>query len=146
MRRHAKALAVLAATFGLAACSSGGGSGDFARPVAVSAGFSTTECGTYSGRGCARDSDRVDLVRPTFSHPTRITNPMYPMSQLRSVVLLGHVGRKRFRTETTLLPGSQAVVWAGLPSQENGNALVDVLYGLVTPFSVYSTIGSAKLG
>ncbi|KAJ9137471.1 Beta-glucosidase cel3A [Pleurostoma richardsiae] len=31
------------------------------------------------------------------------------------------------------LPGVQAVVWAGLPSQENGNALVDILYGLTNP-------------
>ena len=30
-------------------------------------------------------------------------------------------------------PGVKAVVWAGLPSQESGNALVDVLYGLVSP-------------
>jgi beta-glucosidase len=30
-------------------------------------------------------------------------------------------------------PGVRAVVWAGLPSQENGNALVDILYGLVSP-------------
>lgn len=36
--------------------------------------------------------------------------------------------------ETILaLPGVQAVVWAGLPSQESGNALVDVLYGLTSP-------------
>ncbi|KAK1758820.1 glycoside hydrolase superfamily [Echria macrotheca] len=30
-------------------------------------------------------------------------------------------------------PNVKAIVWAGLPSQENGNALVDVLYGLVSP-------------
>jgi len=30
-------------------------------------------------------------------------------------------------------PGVRAIVWAGLPSQESGNALVDVLYGLVSP-------------
>lgn len=30
-------------------------------------------------------------------------------------------------------PGVRAVVWAGLPSQESGNALVDILYGLVSP-------------
>lgn len=30
-------------------------------------------------------------------------------------------------------PGVRAVVWAGLPSQENGNALVDILYGLTSP-------------
>lgn len=36
--------------------------------------------------------------------------------------------------ETILaLPGVKAVVWAGLGSQESGNALVDVLYGSVSP-------------
>lgn len=30
-------------------------------------------------------------------------------------------------------PNVKAIVWAGLPSQENGNALVDVLYGDVAP-------------
>ncbi|KAJ4422915.1 glycoside hydrolase 3 [Gnomoniopsis sp. IMI 355080] len=36
--------------------------------------------------------------------------------------------------ETILaLPGVKAVVWAGLGSQENGNALVDILYGLTSP-------------
>jgi beta-glucosidase len=36
--------------------------------------------------------------------------------------------------ETILaLPGVQAVVWAGLPGQENGNALVDILWGSTNP-------------
>ncbi|CAN8102085.1 unnamed protein product [Discula destructiva] len=36
--------------------------------------------------------------------------------------------------ETILaLPGVKAVVWAGLGSSENGNALVDILYGLASP-------------
>lgn len=36
--------------------------------------------------------------------------------------------------ETILaLPGVKAVVWAGLGSQENGNALVDILYGSTSP-------------
>ncbi|GAB1318409.1 glycoside hydrolase 3 [Madurella fahalii] len=30
-------------------------------------------------------------------------------------------------------PGVRAIVWAGLPSAENGNALVDILYGLTSP-------------
>jgi beta-glucosidase len=30
-------------------------------------------------------------------------------------------------------PNVQAVVWAGLPSQESGNSLVDILYGLTSP-------------
>lgn len=36
--------------------------------------------------------------------------------------------------ETILaLPGVKAIVWAGLGSQESGNALVDILYGATTP-------------
>jgi hypothetical protein len=66
-------------------------------------------CGTYTGRGCAPSSARVDLVTPVFSHPTEITNPMFPISRLQSAVLLGHVDGKRFRTETTLLPGTGSV-------------------------------------
>jgi hypothetical protein len=71
-------------------------------------------CGTYSGRGCAPARERVDLRRPSFSkHSTRITNPLYPISALHSVVLLGHVEGQPFRTETTLLPGARTVDWNG---------------------------------
>jgi hypothetical protein len=56
----------------------------------------------------------VDLGRPTFSNSTRITNPLFPISRLRSAVLLGHVDQgKPFRTETTLLPGVKTIAWAG---------------------------------
>ncbi|KAK3290432.1 glycoside hydrolase superfamily [Chaetomium fimeti] len=42
--------------------------------------------------------------------------------------------------------GVKAIVWAGLPSQENGNALVDILYGLASPSGklVYSIAKSAE--
>jgi hypothetical protein len=112
MRRRAAILTLALGAAGLAACDSGGGGSEKAEPVA-SQGFSTSECGTYSGRGCAPNSQRVDLARPTFSNPTSVTNPMYPVSRLRSAVLLGHVGGERFRTETTLLPGSDTVSWGG---------------------------------
>ena len=46
-------------------------------------------------------------------HPTEIDNPLFPISRLRSVVLLGHVDEKPFRTETTLLPGTSTVTWNG---------------------------------
>src|SRR5690348_11256022 len=80
---------------------------------AAAASFFPTACGTYDGRGCAPQSQRVDLGRPRFSHPTRITNPLFPISRLRSAVLLGHVGGEPFRTETTLLPGTSIVAWDG---------------------------------
>jgi hypothetical protein len=95
-QRHALAVA---AAFGLVACGQ--------------ASASATECGTYSGKGCAPESQRVDLAEPSFSRPTQITNPLNPISRLRSVVLLGHVGSRRLRTETTLLPGTRTIAWDG---------------------------------
>jgi hypothetical protein len=72
-----------------------------------------TPCGTYDGRGCAPARERVDLVVPTFSHPTEITNPLFPITRLRSAVLLGHEGPKPFRSETTLLPVTDKITWNG---------------------------------
>ncbi|MGH8941041.1 MAG: hypothetical protein ACRDV2_17095, partial [Actinomycetes bacterium] len=71
------------------------------------------DCGTYDGKGCAPDSQRVDLAAPQFSHPTTVTNPLFPVSRLHSALLLGHVDGKRFRTETTLLPTTDTVTWQG---------------------------------
>lgn len=71
------------------------------------------ECGTYSGTGCAPAGNRVDLAPPTFSTPTRIDNPLFPMSALHSVVLLGREDGRTFRAETTLLPGTGTVTWGG---------------------------------
>jgi hypothetical protein len=72
-----------------------------------------TPCGTIDGRGCARAGERVDLLGPSFSNSTKIRNPLFPISRLRSAVLLGHVDGKPFRTETTLLPGAKTVAWNG---------------------------------
>ena len=72
-----------------------------------------TECGTFSGHGCAPTSGRVDLVRPTFSDPTRIDNPLFPASQVGSVIQVGTVDGKPFRSETTTLPQTGVVDWYG---------------------------------
>lgn len=74
-----------------------------------------TDCGTYSGEGCAETTALVDLDKPTFSKPTEISNPLYPISDLDSVVLLGTVDGLPFRSETTLLPFTDIVVWDGQP-------------------------------
>src|SRR3954447_8148508 len=85
-----------------------------AKPAASDfASISPTECGTYNGRGCAPTSARVDLGAPVFSHPTDITNPMFPIARLRSAVLPGPAGPEPFRSETTLLPGTQTIAWNG---------------------------------
>jgi hypothetical protein len=75
--------------------------------------FAPPACGTFDGRGCAPPERRVDMARPSFSRPTEVTNPLFPISRLHSAVLLGHVDGKRFRTETTLLPETQTIDWDG---------------------------------
>jgi hypothetical protein len=106
MNRHV--VGILAVTLALTACDRGGGSGS-----ASSSSFTATACGTYTGRGCAPIGKRIDLRRPSFSDSTRITNPLFPISRLRSALFLGHVDGKLFRTETTLLPGTRVIDWAG---------------------------------
>jgi hypothetical protein len=59
----------------------------------------------------APDADRVDLVAAPFSHPTEVANPLFPISELRSVVLNGHVDGLPFRTETTLMPETRIFEW-----------------------------------
>jgi hypothetical protein len=56
---------------------------------------------------------RVDVAMPSFSDPTTITNPLFPVSDQASVLLLGHVEGEPFRTEVTLLPETRIVQWEG---------------------------------
>jgi len=58
-------------------------------------------------------SERVDLATPTFSKPTRITNPLHPTSEVTQVIMGGHVEGKPFRTEVTLLPETKPIAWGG---------------------------------
>jgi hypothetical protein len=115
VHRYAALVSIpLAAALATGACggSENGSASSKTAPVA-SAGFSATECGTYSGRGCRPASGRVDLRPPSFSNPTEITNPLNPIGRLRSALLLGEVEGEPLRVETTLLPGSKTIVLGG---------------------------------
>lgn len=59
----------------------------------------------------APDSARRDLVAAPFSDPTSVTNPLFPISELDSAILNGHVDGKVFHTETTLLPFTKIIEW-----------------------------------
>jgi hypothetical protein len=58
-------------------------------------------------------SKRVDLVRPSFSHPAPVTNPLHPTSSIVQVIYGGQVDDKPFRTEFTLLPDRKTIAWNG---------------------------------
>jgi hypothetical protein len=107
MFRSTTALSVIVVVLACSACDGS------SRPSAAPQTLPATACGTYDGRGCAPASERVDLERPTFSNATEITNPLFPISRLRSALLLGHVDGKPFRTETTLLRRTETVTWDG---------------------------------
>jgi hypothetical protein len=115
-------VAVLALVAGLAvvgACGAEQIAGKDKRPEtaaassAASSSPATSSCGTESGSGCAPESKRVDLAKPAFSDPTNVTNPLFPVSNQGSVLLLGRVDGKAFRTEVTLLPETRIIEWQG---------------------------------
>lgn len=91
-----------------------------------------------AGVPVAPEGERVDLAMPTFSDPTNITNPLFPVSDQASVLLLGHVDGKPFRTEVTLLPETRIIEWEGeqvevVVSQYNaflGGSIEEVAYDL----------------
>ena len=60
----------------------------------------------------APTSQRVDLVAPPFSDSTAVTNPFFPISDLRSAVLTGHVDGEPLKIETTLLPDTRVIEWS----------------------------------
>ncbi|WP_328871173.1 hypothetical protein OHT76_14185 [Streptomyces sp. NBC_00287] len=69
-----------------------------------------------TGKEClplAPKSDRVDVTEPVFSHPTRITNPLHPTSEVDQVIMGGQADEEVFRTEVSLLPGTKTIKWDG---------------------------------
>lgn len=89
--------------------------------------------------GClpvAPDSARVDLERPTFSDPTTITNPLFPVSDLHSVLMLGHVDGLGFRTEVTLLPWTQIIEWDGQQVEALASQYVAYLDGRIEEIAI----------
>lgn len=95
-------IAGLAVVLTGAGCDSGGG-----------AEKSSSKCGLEGEAKCAPESKRVDLAEPTFSHPTDITNPLFPTGTLAQVIQLGDEEGKPARVEATLLPGTKVIDWNG---------------------------------
>ena len=79
----------------------------------------------------APESKRVDVVAPTFSDPTTITNPLFPIGNLHSAVLNGRVDGKPFHTETTLLPETRIIEWAGQQVETRTSQYVAYLDGRI---------------
>lgn len=76
--------------------------------------------GSAADAGClglptAPESQRVDLDRPSFSNPTNVTNPLFPISKQFRVVMLGQADGLPFRAEVTLLSETRTIELEGDP-------------------------------
>jgi hypothetical protein len=90
----------LAGTLVAASCSDSGGSGSGA------SGSTTTAVETVAPVTLATvpRSERVDLDTPTFTDPTTVDNPLFPISNQHSAVYLGNDEGNPLKVEVTLLP------------------------------------------
>lgn len=110
----------------------------FATLLATSAGAhsqtSGANCVASEQGGClpvAPDSQRVDLVEPSFSDPTNVTNPLFPISRLHSVLLLGQAEGDSLRIEVTLLPETKTITWNGQQTKTLVSQFVAYLDGRI---------------
>ena len=86
-------------------------------------------------RRLAPDSARVDLAMPSFSDPTKVTNPLFPIGTLNAVIL-GEVDGEPLRIETTLLPRTRAVEWNGQRVEALRSQFCAYLKGRITEVAV----------
>ena len=112
--RRALSVLGLATALVTAGCTNDAGSGSVKGSGSGEASRTISQPAVPSRIPVAPESERVDLTMPTFSDPTNVTNPLFPVSLQESVLMLGHVDGKPFRTEVTLLPETRIIEWEGL--------------------------------
>jgi hypothetical protein len=110
------AIAATALVVALALGACGGGGADASATAAPETIPQPTEAQLAAAKldklPVAPESKRLDIAAPTFSNPTEITNPLFPISDLQSVIFSGRVEGRPFHTETTLLPETRMIEWS----------------------------------
>jgi hypothetical protein len=112
-RAHGPVLALVALALAASAMGGCGGSGGKRADTAAIPQPPLAELPGFVRRQLAPPNRRVDLRAPTFSHPTDVTNPLFPVSRQASVLLLGRLDGRPLRTEVTLLPETRGFEWRG---------------------------------
>ena len=113
MRRHRR-IAALAAAAALTATAEAPAATPCQDSVTTAVPQPTAALLVAAGLGrlpLAPAARRVDLVAPPFSNSTNITNPLFPISSLRSAILNGRADGRRLKIETTLLPDTRVIEW-----------------------------------
>jgi hypothetical protein len=145
-------MAAAATTLLASACIAGGSTSPSATAVASGASRSAGSVATPAAgnipqpplsklnrrtrRRLAPASRRVDLAIPSFSHPATITNPLFPISDLTSTVLVGRLNGRAWLAETTLLPGTRPVDWNGRRVRTRESQFVAYLDGRIFEVAV----------
>lgn len=125
-----KQLAVIGTAVLAVALTLGGCSGDNKKP-AQAAG-----CGFPPGVACRPARERVDTATPTFSNPTKVTNPLFPMAALAQVIQLGTEEGKASRVEITLLPTTRVIDWKGMRVEALQSQFLALLGGRIVEIAV----------
>jgi hypothetical protein len=112
-RARGRVLALVALALVASAIGGCGGSGGKSADAAAIPQPPLAELPGFVRRQLAPPDRRVDLRAPTFSHPTDVTNPLFPVSRQASVLLLGRLDGRPLRTEVTLLPETRGFEWRG---------------------------------
>lgn len=84
----------------------------------------------------ADPSKRIDLYTPVFSHPTSVTNPLFPISNLHQAILIGAVDGEPLRIETTLLPKTIPMDMGDHVVETLGSSFLAILGRRVTEFAL----------
>jgi hypothetical protein len=116
----------LAAALAAAACSDSGSSNAADQGSTDAAPASDTP-----SQPTAPDSQRADLVEPTFSVPTTVDNPLFPISDLHSAILLGNDEGNPLRIETVLLPEPKVIDVGGQKVETLVSQFVSYLDGRI---------------
>ena len=81
--------------------------------LALTSGVVATPVAGATRRPAAVPRGRVDLGTPSFTNPTKITNPLFPVSASEQVVQLGAEGDVALRHEITTLDRTKVIRWNG---------------------------------
>lgn len=86
--------------------------------VATAAAIALPGCGDGDQQPTAggpegRVIDEVAISPADFGDPTRITNELYPISEVTHIVMLGEDEGEPLRVEVTLLPVTRTIEWDG---------------------------------
>lgn len=108
--QHRNVLATSIAVLGLAFVGCGGDDGARTADTTAAAGAASPSEAISPG---GQVIDDIAIAPEDFVDPTRISNELYPVSEVPYLIMLGDDEGRPLRVEVTLLPGTKTIEWDG---------------------------------